>query len=60
MVLFVSSSVPYQFCKTALFEVFATSVLQGMLVGVFRSILNIVQQKALTDFHLKIQNGWHH
>lgn len=45
--------------KIALFEVIATSVRQGMLVGVFCSILDIVQQKQLTDYHLKIQNGWH-
>lgn len=44
---------------TVLFEDFVAKVAQEELINVFRSVLDTIHQQNLTDYHLKIQNGWH-
>ena len=42
----------------ALFEHFVAYETQDRLVSVFRSVLTIVHNKQLVNYHNKVQNGW--
>lgn len=41
-----------------LFEEFVATQPSKVLVSIFRQVLEVIHQKQLKDYHLKVQNGW--